>query len=108
MFLSEITKKHGKIIACTQTPNNLFYIKDILQEYPHAKVINMVRDNRDVLLSQKHKWKRKFLGAQGIPLFESFRSMFNYHPITTSLVWNSSLSVTERFINLGTVELEMS
>ncbi len=99
IFIDYILKNKGKNIACLQTPNNLFYIKDILEEYPNSVAINMVRDNRDVLLSQKHKWRRKFLGAQGIPLFESFRSMFNYHPITTSLVWNSSLSVTERFIN---------
>ena len=99
IFIDYIIKKNGKKTACLQTPNNLFYIEDILKEYPNSVVINMVRDNRDVLLSQKHKWRRKFLGAKGIPFFESFRSMFNYHPITTSLVWNSSLSVTERFIN---------
>ena len=54
----------------------------------------MVRDNRDVLLSQKNKWKRKFLGAKKIPFLESIRSFVNYHPITTSLVWNSSLKIT--------------
>ena len=26
-----------------------------------SKVVNLVRDQRDVLLSQKNKWKRKFL-----------------------------------------------
>jgi hypothetical protein len=97
IFLKDITKKNDKIIACTQTPNNLFYIKDILQEYPHAKVVNMVRDNRDVLLSQKNKWKRKFLGANKIPLFESIRSFFNYHPFTTSFLWKSSLKLTDEF-----------
>jgi len=99
IFIDYILKQNDKKIACLQTPNNLFYIKDILEEYPNSMAINMVRDNRDVLLSQKNKWRRKFLGAKGIPLFESFRSMFNYHPITTSLVWNSSLRVTERFTN---------
>lgn len=97
IFLTDITKKNDKIIACTQTPNNLFYIKEILQEYPHAKVINMVRDNRDVLLSQKNKWKRKFLGANKIPLFESIRSFLNYHPFTTSFLWKSSLKLTDEF-----------
>lgn len=97
IFLIHITKKNNKIIACTQTPNNLFYIKEILQEYPQAKVVNMVRDNRDVLLSQKNKWKRKFLGAKKIPLFESIRSFFNYHPFTTSFLWKSSLKLTDEF-----------
>ena len=99
IFIDYIIKVNDRKIACLQTPNNLFYIQEILEEYPNSRVINMVRDNRDVLLSQKNKWRRKFLGAKGIPLFESFRSMFNYHPITTSLVWNSSLSVTEKFMN---------
>jgi hypothetical protein len=97
IFLIHITKKNNKIIACTQTPNNLFYIKEILQEYPQAKVVNMVRDNRDVLLSQKNKWKRKFLGAKKIPLLESIRSFFNYHPFTTSFLWKSSLKLTDEF-----------
>ena len=57
----------------------------------------MVRDNRDVLLSQKNKWKRKFLGAKKIPLFESIRSFFNYHPFTTSFLWKSSLKLTDEF-----------
>jgi len=57
----------------------------------------MVRDNRDVLLSQKNKWRRKFLGAKKIPLYESIRSHANYHPITTSIVWNSSLKLTKKF-----------
>lgn len=97
IFLDYITKQNHKIIACTQTPNNLFYIKEILKEYPNSKVINMVRDNRDVLLSQKNKWKRKFLGANKIPFFESMRSFINYHPITTSFLWRSSLKVTNNF-----------
>tara|TARA_B110000196_G_scaffold284169_1_gene266534 strand:- start:2288 stop:3295 length:1008 start_codon:yes stop_codon:yes gene_type:complete len=99
IFLDYITKQNHKTIACTQTPNNLFYIKKILKEYPNSKVINMIRDNRDVLLSQKNKWKRKFLGAKKIPLFESIRSLFNYHPITTSFLWRSSLKVTTDFSN---------
>ena len=56
----------------------------------------MVRDPRSVLLSQKKKWKRKFLGASQIPLLESVRSYFNYHPYTITQLWSAGLGVIER------------
>jgi hypothetical protein len=59
----------------------------------------MVRDQRDVLLSQKNKWKRRFLGASNIPLSETFRSYINYHPILSAKIWNSSLEYTAKFTN---------
>ena len=70
-FLNEFTKVNRSSIACEHTPHNIFYVEEILHFFPHAKVINMVRDQRDVLLSQKNKWKRKFLGASKIPFFEA-------------------------------------
>ncbi len=87
----------GKAIPCDQTPRNVFYIGEILQLYPEARVVNMVRDPRDVLLSQKKKWKRRFLGARGIPLRESFRSWANYHPVTISRLWNSAVRAADSF-----------
>jgi hypothetical protein len=74
-------------IPCEQTPRNLFYLGEILEHFPEARVIHMVRDPRDVLLSQKRKWKRRFLGASSIPLSEALRSWINYHPITISRLW---------------------
>lgn len=94
IFVEFEMKDKNKLVACFHTPNNIYYINDIINAFPDAKFINMVRDNRDVLLSQKNKWKRKFLGAKKIPFLESIRSFVNYHPITTSLVWNSSLKIT--------------
>ena len=52
----------------------------------------MVRDPRDVLLSQKNKWKRKFLGANDIPFFELLRARFNYHPYTISKMWKTAVN----------------
>src|SRR5215210_2934653 len=51
-FLVSEAKKNGKTVPCDQTPRNVFYIGEILALYPEARVINMVRDPRDVLLSQ--------------------------------------------------------
>jgi hypothetical protein len=105
LFLEKITEENNAKISCEQTPQNLYYIKEILQSFPNAKVINLVRDQRDVLLSQKNKWKRKFLGAKSIPIFEVLRSYINYHPILTSRVWNSSLSWTFKYINHPRVKI---
>ena len=66
---------NGKTIPCDQTPRNVFYIDEILKFYPQAKIINMIRDPRDVLLSQKRKWKRRFLGGTDLPIKESFQRL---------------------------------
>jgi len=96
-FLFYEAAKNGKTIPCDQTPRNVFYIGEILELFPEARVINMIRDPRDVLLSQKRKWKRRFLGARGIPLREALRSWVNYHPITVSKLWNASARAASRF-----------
>ena len=105
LFLKEVTIENSAKISCEQTPKNIYYLNEILQYFPNAKVINMVRDQRDVLLSQKNKWKRRFLGASAIPFYEAIRSYINYHPILTSKVWNSSLQHTCRYKNHQRVKI---
>ena len=97
LFLETITSENIAKIACEQTPQNLYYIQEILQFFPEAKVINLVRDQRDVLLSQKNKWKRRYFGSSSIPFKEAVRSYFNYHPITISKLWNSSINNARKF-----------
>lgn len=94
-FLQYETKLNKKSIPCEQTPRYLFFSSEILNKFPKAKVINIVRDPRDVLLSQKHKWRRKFLGAKNIPILESIRAWVNYHPYTISLLWLGALRKAE-------------
>ena len=96
-FLSYETSLHGKTIPCDQTPRNVFYIDEILKYYPNAKIINMVRDPRDVLLSQKRKWKRRFLGGSDMPIKESLRDWINYHPITINKIWHTAVSTADRY-----------
>ncbi len=91
LFLGYETLRNDSEISCEQTPRNLLFIDEILQVFPHAKIINMVRDPRAVLNSQKNKWKLKFLGLKKIPLKESFRAWINYHPVTISKLWSSSI-----------------
>ena len=95
-FLIFWTKKNKKLIPCEQTPKNLYYSNEIVDFFPNAIIINLVRDPRSILLSQKNKWKRKFLGEPQMPFYESFRAWALYHPITISRLWTSALSFGEK------------
>ena len=85
----------GKSWAGDQTPKHVFFIEEIRQIFPDAKFINMIRDPRAVIWSQKTKWKV----SKGMhrPLLEVLRTRFNYHPITQSLFWNKSVDAGLRF-----------
>ena len=105
LFLKQTTINNACSISCEQTPNNIFYLNEILKYFPNAKVINMIRDQRDVLLSQKNKWRRRFLGANKIPFIEAIRSYVNYHPIIMSRLWVSSMKYTQKFKNHRNVKV---
>jgi len=96
-FLFYSTEKNNKKISCEQTPRYLFYLEQIFEISPDAKIVNMVRDPRDILLSQKNKWRLRFLGHRHIPLSESLRAWANYHPLLVSKLWNVAIKEAERF-----------
>lgn len=81
--------KHEKLQSGDQTPRHVFHIKSLNKMFPSSRYINMVRDPRAVLLSQKNKWKATV--RLGQPRFETFRTRINYHPITMALLWNRSI-----------------
>ncbi len=88
---------NGRFIACEQTPANVFYIADILDAFPNARVLVMVRDPRAVLLSQKGKWRRRNLGEKRLPLVEPVRAWFNYHPVVVARLWKAAVEAGERY-----------
>ena len=92
-FLIYWTQKQNKTTPCEQTPKNLYYIEEILNNFENPKIINMVRDPRSILLSQKNKWKRKFLGLKEMPFMESIRAWTLYHPITIATLWKSAINM---------------
>lgn len=96
-FLSYEVKNHNKQIACEQTPRNLYYLNEILNLYPDALAVLMVRDPRSVLLSQKNKWRIRSHGADNFPVREVIRSWVNYHPITISLLWKSAANTAKNY-----------
>ncbi len=97
LFLQYESSKRGSKYPCDQTPRNVFYLDEIFRLYPGARVINMIRDPRNVLLSQKKKWRRRFLGAKSIPLREAIRAKINYHPIVMSRLWRSAVGAANSY-----------
>jgi hypothetical protein len=79
----------GKSIPCEQTPRYIFYARRLLDIYPAARVVHIVRDPRAVMASQKKRWQRRRLAAEGvsIPRYESLRVWVNYHPYTVARLW---------------------
>ncbi|BFM05563.1 hypothetical protein GCM10025791_17720 [Halioxenophilus aromaticivorans] len=85
-----IAKSQGKTVPCEQTPRNIFYAKQLLDFYPSLHIVHIVRDPRDVLASQKNRWKRKRFGGDNIPWSEIIRVWCNYHPHTITKLWKQA------------------
>jgi hypothetical protein len=96
-FLRYEAGKHGKTVACLQTPRNVYYLREILDLYPKAYAVNMIRDPRDVMLSQKRRWMGRLSGRRKIPFFHIVRTWADYHPITISLLWRSGIRAGDLF-----------
>lgn len=98
-FLQYEVANHQKQFGCEQTPRNLFYLREILDMFQDAVIINMVRDPRSVLLSQKNKWRIRSHGAKNFPIREVIRAWVNYHPITISMLWKSATNMSQHFLD---------
>jgi hypothetical protein len=81
----------GKTTACEQTPRNVYYMDEIFDVFPDARIIGVVRDPRDVLASQKNWWRMKEQGGKPIPAILRIRHWANYHPVLTSLLWRGGV-----------------
>ena len=97
-FLKYEAALHLKTRTCEQTPRNVYYIDNIRSLYPEAKFIHIIRDPRDVMISQKNRWKRRKFNANknNVTLFNTVRQWVNYHPITIMKLWQGANKVIER------------
>ncbi len=89
IYFDYIAASFGKSIPGDQTPRHIFYVSLLKTMFPDAIFINMIRDPRAVLLSQKYKWKA--LSKKGVPFFETARTFCNYHPIPMSFMWKKGI-----------------
>lgn len=86
--------KNGASVPCEHTPRNVFFARRIMQESGEARIVCMVRDPRDVVLSQRAKWKRRVLAdgknPRRDPRREAWRSALAYHPVNVAILWRAS------------------
>ncbi len=85
--MSEIRRMTGADVLCEQTPRNIFYAWHLLERYPDAWIVHVVRDPRAVLASQKRRYQLRKLGGANVPVSEVVRLWLNYHPITMVRLW---------------------
>jgi len=100
-FLKYTTEENGKSIPCEQTPGYVFYLDEILKLFPEAKIINMIRDPRDVLVSRKKKWRQYNLRIEPVPLKRTIRTWVHYHPISSSFLWKSAVLAAQPYVQSG-------
>ena len=96
LFQLEAEKK-GKTIAGDQTPNHILYIDELVKNFENIKIINMIRDYRAVIASQKYKYIMAKTLKQ--PKMEVLRARINYHPITQGILWNKAINEAYKAIN---------
>ncbi|MFO1468556.1 MAG: sulfotransferase [Steroidobacteraceae bacterium] len=88
--VNDLARAAGKSIPCEQTPRYVFYAGALLDLYPGAQVVHLVRDPRAVMASQKKRWQRRSLARAGVnvPRWQSLRVWVNYHPFTVARLWS--------------------
>ncbi len=96
MYFAHESKKEG---ACEQTPRNIFYAKQLLDYYPSARVVHMLRDPRAVIASQKNRWRLRKLSGKHVPISEVIRTWFNYHPFTMCRLWSRATEAANALEN---------
>ncbi|HBF22283.1 MAG TPA: hypothetical protein DDW23_00585 [Planctomycetes bacterium] len=87
-FMSLQAQNEGKLRWGDNTPRDVFHLKQILTDFPNARILICSRDPRDFLLSYQNKWKKTWHINQS-------RIRALYHPLTTTLLWKSSMRQLE-------------
>lgn len=95
-FIDYEARRHGKSVGCDQTPRNLYYLPELLDIFPEAIAIVMIRDPRDVFLSQKNRWRRRALDSSRTPRWQAVRTWSGFHPVTTSLLWRGGIRAGDK------------
>jgi hypothetical protein len=98
-FLRYYTRANHRQIPLTHTPRDLYYVREILDQFEEARVIWMVRDPRAVLCSQKLRWRRPLWRKESPSRLAALRAWLNYHPITYSLILRSALRAASRYVD---------
>lgn len=89
-FASLVSVTLGGKRLVDDTPRHIFNIDTIIQMFPDAKFVGMLRDPRAFLASYKNLWK--ITGKQ-----EERRIRSLYHPLLSSVYWRSANSILFKY-----------
>lgn len=98
-FVHQAALKNNKEIPCEDLPGNVFKLSQLINKFPTCKIIHLVRDPRDVVLSQKNRHQRRKMGGNYVTKKESLRFWANYHPYFISRLWKNAVSSAIEFEN---------
>lgn len=79
-----------------KTPRHVFRIADILERYPQAQVIAMVRDPRAVVASYRGFSHKSPRDDQQWQQEDNRRIQQSYHPLIIALLWNAAVKAALR------------
>lgn len=96
-FLRHRAAQVDATVVCDQTPRNVHLLDDVLSWFPDARVVIVVRDPRDVLLSQKHRWRREQRGISDMSRIDQARLWANYHVVPMERLWRSAATAALQF-----------
>ena len=83
------TAPQGSLQVCLRSVGGreIFLVADLLGDFPESHAVQIVRDPRAVIHSQRNRWRQKWLGAGHTPWRRAVANWVNYHPITASKLW---------------------
>ena len=109
--LRRLAADGGKLWACEQTPENIFFARRLLEFFPNALIVYVIRDPREVLAAHKDACRLGRPRSNQLSLLRLLRNRLNYHPIKISKVWLQATELAtqlvghSRFMILGYDEL---
>ena len=98
-YLALDARRAGQRWGGEKTPRHLFRIEEILQVFPDARLLVMVRDPRAVVASYS-AWSRSTMAddpdaAQASVLAERRRVAHSFHPVTAALLWRAAWNAAQ-------------
>ena len=85
--LGRLAADAGKVWACEQTPQNIFLGRRLLELFPNAVLVYVIRDPRSVLAEYKNASKPGHARMPKVPLMRRLQNRLNSHPIAISKAW---------------------
>ena len=98
-FFGKLARDENAQLVVEQTPMNLYYIDEILQDFPQAAFVLMKRDPRAILASQSSRWMVGSHGRRHHPQRDLRRYRSAGHPFIQLLLLRKTMQVAREVEN---------